>query len=108
MLFLYLGYMSLRASFDDPQRADRASAVLALVGVVNIPIIHYSVEWWTTLHQPASVTKFGKPSMPVEMLIPLFIMIAGFQLYFGWAISRRLRGEILRRERNATWLKETS
>ncbi len=108
LLFLYLGYMSLRASFDDPQRADRASAVLALVGVINIPIIHYSVEWWTTLHQPASVTKFGKPSMPVEMLIPLFIMIAGFQLYFGWAISRRLRGEILRRERNATWLKEAS
>src|SRR6185436_16318944 len=63
LLFLYLGYMALRASFDDPQRADRASAVLALVGVINVPIIHYSVEWWTTLHQPASVTKLDKPSI---------------------------------------------
>jgi heme exporter protein C len=106
LLFLYLGYMALRSSFDDPQRADRASAVLAIVGVINVPIIHYSVEWWTTLHQPASVTKFDKPSIALEMLYPLFIMIVGFQLYFGWAIARRLRGEILRRERNAKWLKE--
>ena len=106
LLFLYLGYMALRSSFDDPQRADRASAVLAIVGVINVPIIHYSVEWWTTLHQPASVTKLDKPSIAIAMLIPLFIMIVGFQLYFGWAICRRLRGEILRRERNATWLKE--
>ena len=105
LLFLYLGYMALRSSFDDPQRADRASAVLAIVGVINVPIIHYSVEWWTTLHQPASVTKIDKPSIAIEMLIPLFIMIVGFQLYYGWAISRRLRGEILRRERNASWLK---
>jgi len=108
LLFLYLGYMALRASFDDPQRADRASAVLALVGVINVPIIHYSVEWWTTLHQPASVTKLDKPSIQLAMLIPLFIMITGFQLYFGWAISRRLRGEILRRERNAKWLEEAA
>jgi heme exporter protein C len=106
LLFLYLGYMALRSSFDDPQRADRASAVLAIVGVINVPIIHYSVEWWSTLHQPASVTKLDRPSIAIAMLIPLFIMIAGFQLYFGWAICRRLRGEILRRERNATWLKE--
>ena len=96
-----------RASFDDPQRADRASAVLALVGVINVPIIHYSVDWWTTLHQPASVTKLDKPSIALEMLYPLFLMMIGFQLYFGWAISRRLRGEILRRERNAKWLKES-
>jgi len=108
LLFLYLGYMALRSSFDDPQRADRASAVLAIVGVINVPIIHYSVEWWTTLHQPASVTKLDKPSIAIEMLYPLFIMILGFQLYFGWAISRRLRGEILRRERNAKWLQEAS
>lgn len=108
LLFLYLGYMALRASFDDPQRADRASAVLALVGVINVPIIHFSVEWWSTLHQPASVTKLAKPSVHIDMLIPLFIMMAGFQTYFGWIISRRLRGEILRRERNATWLKEAN
>jgi heme exporter protein C len=100
--------MALRSSFDDPQRADRASAVLALVGVINVPIIHYSVEWWTTLHQPASVTKLDKPSVHLDMLWPLFIMIIGFQLYFGWAISRRLRGEILKRERNAKWLEEAA
>jgi heme exporter protein C len=82
--------------------------VLAIVGVINVPIIHYSVEWWTTLHQPASITKLDKPSIALEMLWPLFIMIAGFQLYFGWAISRRLRGEILRRERNAKWLQEAA
>jgi heme exporter protein C len=100
--------MALRSSFDDPQRADRASAVLAIVGVINVPIIHYSVEWWTTLHQPASVTKIDKPSIHLDMLIPLFIMIVGFQLYYGWALSRRLRGEILQRERNATWLTKTA
>ena len=108
LLFLYLGYMALRASFDEAQRADRASAVLAIVGVINIPIIHYSVKWWTTLHQAASVTKLAKPSIALVMLVPLFIMIIGLQLYFGWAICRRLRGEILRRERNALWLKEAS
>jgi len=104
LLFLYFGYMAFRASFDDTQRADRASAILAIVGVVNVPIIHYSVEWWTTLHQPASVTKFAKPSIALPMLVPLFIMIAGYQLYFVWLLCRRLQGEILRRERNATWL----
>ena len=108
LLFLYLGYMALRSSFDEPQRADRASAVLAIVGVINVPIIHYSVKWWSTLHQAASVTKFDKPSIALPMLIPLFIMMAGFQLYFGWLVCRRLRAEILRRERNASWLNETS
>jgi heme exporter protein C len=106
LLFLYLGYMAFRASFDDTQRADRASAILAIVGVVNVPIIHYSVEWWTTLHQPASVTKLAKPSIALPMLVPLFMMIAGYQLYFGWLLCRRLQGEILRRERRATWLEE--
>ena len=104
LLFLYLGYLAFRASFDDVQRADRASAILAIVGVINVPIIHYSVEWWTTLHQPASVTRFAKPTIALSMLIPLFIMLAGYQLYFVWVLCRRLQGEILRRERSATWL----
>jgi heme exporter protein C len=106
LLFLYLGYMALRSSFDDRDRADRASAVLAIVGVINVPIIHYSVEWWTTLHQPASVTRLAKPAIALPMLVPLFIMLAGYQLYFGWLLCRRLQGEILRRERSAGWLKE--
>ena len=104
LLFLYLGYLAFRASFDDVQRADRASAILAIVGVINVPIIHYSVEWWTTLHQPASVTRFAKPTIALSMLIPLFIMLVGYQLYFVWVLCRRLQGEILRRERSATWL----
>ena len=106
LLFLYLGYLALRSSFDDRDRADRASAVLAIVGVINVPIIHYSVEWWTTLHQPASVTRLAKPAIALPMLVPLFIMLAGYQLYFGWLLCRRLQGEILRRERSATWLAE--
>jgi len=104
LLFLYLGYMAFRASFDDVQRADRASAILAIVGVINVPIIHYSVEWWTTLHQPASVTRFAKPTIAMSMLVPLFIMLVGYQLYFVWVLCRRLQGEIVRRERSATWL----
>jgi heme exporter protein C len=80
--------------------------VLAIVGVINVPIIHYSVEWWTTLHQPASVTRLAKPAIALPMLVPLFIMLVGYQLYFGWLLCRRLQGEILRRERSATWLTE--
>jgi heme exporter protein C len=106
LLFLYLGYMAFRASFDDLQRADRASAILAIVGVINVPIIHYSVEWWTTLHQPASVTRLGKPTIAMSMLIPLFIMLVGYQIYFGWVLCRRLQGEIVRRERTASWLQD--
>jgi heme exporter protein C len=106
LLFLYLGYMALRSAFDDVARADRAAAILAIVGVINVPIIHYSVEWWTTLHQPASVTKLDRPSIDLSMLIPLLTMIIGFMLYFGWVLCTRLRGEILRRERSAKWLAE--
>ena len=106
LLFLYLGYIAFRASFDDIQRADRASAILAIVGVINVPIIHYSVEWWTTLHQPASVTRLGKPTIAMSMLIPLFIMLVGYQIYFGWVLCRRLQGEIVRRERTASWLQD--
>lgn len=104
LLFLYLGYMALRASFDDVSRADRASAVLALVGVVNIPIIHYSVVWWNSLHQAATVTKFDKPSMDSSMLWPLLLMLLAFMLYFGAVMCDRVRAEILQRERSAQWL----
>jgi heme exporter protein C len=106
LLFLYLGYMALRASIDDLQRADRAGAVLALVGVVNIPIIHYSVVWWNTLHQPATVTKMAAPSISTSMLIPLLMMIVGFTLFFVALLLVRVRGEVLRRERSAGWIRE--
>jgi heme exporter protein C len=104
LLFLYAGVMALRASIDDRDRADRAAAVLAIVGVVNLPIIHYSVYWWNTLHQPATLTKIGKPSMVGDMLWPLLAMLLGFTLYFGAVLFLRLRAEILRRERDAAWL----
>jgi heme exporter protein C len=104
LLFLYLGYMGLRASFDDLQRADRASALLAVVGVVNVPIIHYSVIWWNSLHQAASVMKLGKPSIAPAMLVPLLLMGVGFTLFFAAILLVRLRGEILHRERSAKWI----
>jgi heme exporter protein C len=106
LLFLYLGYMGLRNAIDDTARADRASAVLAIVGVVNVPIIHYSVIWWNSLHQAPSVMKFGQPTMPASMLVPLLLMLAGFTLYFIALLLIRARGEVLRRERNARWIDE--
>jgi heme exporter protein C len=105
LLFLYAGVMALRASIDDRDRADRASALLAIVGVVNLPIIHYSVYWWNTLHQPPTLTRIGKPTMAAEMLWPLLAMLLGFTLYFGAVLLVRLRAEILRRERDASWLR---
>lgn len=106
LLFLYLGYMGLRGAIDDPSRADRASAVLAIVGVVNVPIIHYSVLWWNSLHQAPSVMQAGKPTMPPSMYVPLLLMMLGFTLYFYAIMFVRARGEVLRRERNARWVGE--
>ena len=106
LLFLYLGYMGLRSGIDDLGRADRASAVLAIVGVINIPIIRYSVEWWNSIHQAPSVMKMDRPSMPMDMLAPLLMMLLGFTLYFAAVMLVRLRAEILRRERSASWVKE--
>jgi heme exporter protein C len=104
LLFLYAGVIALRASIDDHDRADRASAVLAIVGVVNLPIIHYSVYWWNTLHQPSTLTKIGKASMAGDMLWPLLTMLLGFTLYFAAVLFLRLRAEILLRERDASWV----
>jgi heme exporter protein C len=106
LLFLYLGYMALRSSFDDRQRADRASAVLAIVGVVNVPIVKFSVEWWTSLHQGPTFSKLGAPSMAASMAWPWAVMMVAFVLYFAAVACDRLRTEILRRERNAKWLNE--
>ena len=106
LLFLYLGYMALRSAIDEVQRADRASALLAVVGVINVPIIHYSVLWWNSLHQAPSVMKLAKPEMPVAMLLPLLMMLLGFTLFFVALLLVRLRGEILRRERTASWIRE--
>jgi len=106
LLFLYLGYMALQAAITDRRVAARAGAVLALVGVINIPIIHYSVEWWSTLHQGPTVSKFDAPSIHIKMLIPLLIMFAAFKLYFFCILMIRARGEILEQEHNTHWVQE--
>jgi heme exporter protein C len=104
LFFLYIGYMALEASIDDPRRAARASAILALVGVVNIPVIHFSVQWWNTLHQPASVSKMGVPTIATSMLIPLLLMAMAFTFYFFTVVLMRMRNDILERERHTGWV----
>lgn len=104
LFFLYIGVMALQASIDDPKRAARAASILALVGVVNIPIIHFSVDWWNTLHQPASITRFGRPAIHVSILIPLLVMAVAFKTYFVTVLLMRMRNEILERERHTTWV----
>ena len=81
-----------------------ATAILALVGVVNIPIIHFSVEWWNTLHQPASVGKVGAPSIHISMLLPLLLMAVAFKLFFVSMMLMRMRNQILEREKHTTWV----
>jgi len=106
LLFLYIGYISLAAAIDDPRRADKASAVLALVGVVNIPIIYFSVQWWNTLHQGASVSITRAPSMARTMLIGMLVMVFAFWAYSIAAALMRVRIVILERERSSAWVRE--
>jgi heme exporter protein C len=106
LLFLYLGVIALYNAVEDKRTAARSTAILALVGVVNIPIIHYSVVWWNTLHQGATVSKFGAPSIDVSMLIPLLLMAVAFKLYYAVVVLMRARCEVLDRERNTQWVKE--
>jgi len=105
MLFLYFGYMALRSAIDDPAKDDKASGVLALVGAVNIPIIHFSVEWWSSLHQGATLVREGGPAMDADMLYPLLAMIFGFTLIFGALLLGRVRTEVLFRERRSRWVR---
>jgi len=106
LLFLYLGFIALQSAIDEPRRADRAGAILALVGVVNIPIIYYSVQWWNTLHQGATVTVSGKSSMETVMLWTMLIMTLGFWAYSIAVVLARVRCIILERERDTTWVNE--
>ncbi len=106
LLFLYFGFLALQAAIDDPRRADRAGAVLALVGVVNIPIIYFSVKWWNTLHQGASVSLTRAPTMAATMFAGMIIMALGFWFYSIAAAMMRVRSIILERERNSGWVAE--
>ena len=105
LLFLYLGFLALQSSIDDPRRADKACAVLALVGVVNVPIIYFSVVWWNTLHQGASVSLTSAPSMAAPMLAGMLVMVLAFWMYAIAAALARVRSIILDRERHTEWVK---
>jgi heme exporter protein C len=99
--------MGLHSSIEDPQRADRTAAVLAVVGTVNVPIVHFSVVWWNSLHQaPTIMTLGGQKNMDPRMVGPLLLMLAGFTLLFIALLLTRLRAEVLRRERTASWIRE--
>ena len=106
LLFLYLGHIALARAFDDPQRGARAAALLAVVGVVNLPIIKFSVDWWSTLHQPSSILKLGGPTIHTSMLWPLLMMIAGFMAYFVTVLILRSRAALLAQRRRALQLRQ--
>src|SRR4030095_12753070 len=103
LLFLYLGFMALQAAIDDPRRADRAGAVLALVGAINVPIIYFSVQWWNTLHQGASIRPTGA-SMAAPMLAAMLVLVFAFWAYAIAVILARVRAVMLERERDAAWV----
>jgi len=105
LLFLYFGFMALHSAIDDVRRADKASAVLALVGVVNVPIIYFSVQWWNTLHQGASVRPGGS-SMAGTMLAGMLLMVFAFWTYAIAAILHRVRSVVLEREQRNAWAQE--
>lgn len=108
LLFLYVGFISLQAAIDDPRRADKAGAVLALVGVINVPIIYFSVQWWNTLHQGATIRMIGKPTIAPKMLAAMLIMLAACWLYSVAVVLLRLRCIILEREEKAAIFAEVA
>jgi heme exporter protein C len=108
LLFLYLGFISLQASIDNPRRADKAGAILALVGVINVPIIYFSVKWWNTLHQGASVSLTKAPAMAQTMLWGMLLMTLCLWMYSIAVALMRVRTLILERESHADWVRQLS
>ena len=106
LLFLYAGVMALQYAYHSVDAASKAGAILALVGTVNIPIIYKSVDWWYTLHQPATIKLTSAPSMHPDMFQPLLVMILGFYLFYALVLILNTRSEILRRERKTGWVRE--
>lgn len=106
LLFLYLGVIALYNAVPDVRKASRAAGILALVGAVNVPIVHYSVEWWYTLHQGPTVTKLDAPSIDIRMLIPLLLMALASTLFFLAVVFTRARADLVRRERDKRWVRE--
>ena len=108
LLFLYLGFMSLQAAIDEPRRAARASGLLALIGAVNVPIIYFSVQWWNTLHQGASISMDKGSTMAATMLTAMLVMTLAFWMYTIAVVLARVRCEILERERHSEWVAEVA
>ena len=106
LLFLYLGYIGLRQSIDDRRIAGKMASILALVGAVNIPVIHYSVIWWNTLHQAPSVSKFDAPSIDYAMLVPLLCMALAFKFFYFCVLLINARTELLEQEKRNPWVRE--
>lgn len=106
LFFLYVGVIALYEAFDNKQAAAKACAILALVGVVNVPIIYWSVEWWYSLHQPATLRLMGKSTMHPSMLWPLMLTIVGVYAFYAVALILQMRAEILQRERTTQWVRE--
>jgi len=106
LLFLYLGFIALQSVIKETQHKDRAASVIALAGAINLPIIHYSVVWWNTLHQGATISKLDTPSIDPSMLYPLLSMIVGFMLFYLLILLLRMRNQILLREIKTEWVKE--
>jgi len=107
LLFLFFGFIALRAAIDDEKRAARASALLACVGIINVPIIYFSVKWWNTLHQPMTVDTSGKATLPTEMLTAMLLMTFAFWAYTFAVSFMRVRNQILEKEKNSAWVAET-
>ena len=106
LLFLYLAYISLNNAFDNPKTAAKASSILAIVGLVNLPIIHYSVKWWNTLHQGAILEDISNPSVHPDMLWPLLVMVFAFQFLYGLLLLLNAKDEVLVREQNSRWVRD--
>ena len=98
MFFIYLGHIFISNAYEDKRKGDRYAAILTLLGIVNLPIIKWSVDWWNTLHQPASISKFSSPNIDDTMLTPLLIMFISFFLFFISLVLLKIKGEIIIRK----------
>jgi heme exporter protein C len=106
LFFIYLGIIGIRSAISDREMAARASCLLILIGVVNIPIVHFSVDWWNTLHQGSSLSLLGNSTIAPSMLHPLIAMIVGFFLYYAFLLTIKIRSELLKREHKTQWVRE--
>ncbi len=106
LLFLYIGVIALYGAFENVKSGEKAAAILSIVGAINVPIIHYSVVWWNSLHQTSSVMKSGGPAMPASMLIPLMLIAFAFKFLYGWVLTLRLQNHIFESHLQSQWLKQ--